>query len=316
MNAEMDVQHKARVEQAADWLLRLRDPAVTPVEIAEWLAWCNASAENKTAYARMQSLWRTSSGLTERKQYGRLRRPVVFALAASIALIALIGLWWRFSAAPSKEVSIAARVGVNREVSLPDGTGVTVAAGSRMATHFTETERMIVLESGEAFFKVKKDRNRPFVVHALDATVTAVGTAFNVRAEEGIVRVAVTEGSVDVSGRAAESIHLSAGHEVTLASSEQKPVMAAVDSRRVTAWVGGTLRFVDEPLVSVVAAVNRYSSVPVRLADEALGMRHYTGTVMAGRIDEWLRGLPDVFPVAITKDGSEVVIEPASLSGR
>jgi transmembrane sensor len=322
-------EHKERVTAAADWLLRLRNPAVTPVEIAEWLAWCNAEAENKIAFTRMQSLWQQSAGLPSfssplwresvlaparvREGFFFSRRSLALAAAILLTMLGTAWLLFRFNSSEAPDLSITAHTGINREVVLPDGSAVTLAGGSRLATHFTNAKRDVFLETGEAYFKVEKDRSRPFVVHALEATVTAVGTAFNVRAEQGVVRVAVTEGTVDIDGHSPENIRLRAGHEVTLARDEAMPVVVSVDVKQATAWVTGTLRFVDEPLASVVAAVNRYSSVPVTLEDARLAERRYTGTVVADRIDEWLRGLPDVFPVVVADRGAAgVSIRPVN----
>ncbi len=133
----------------------------------------------------------------------------------------------------SARVVIETRTGTNRDATLPDGSQVTIAGGSRLAARYSEKERGLSLERGEAFFRVKKDARRPFVVHALDATITAVGTAFNVRAEEGAVRVAVTEGAVSVdrmesgSGQdkssRIENIRVTAGHLVTLQPNHADP---------------------------------------------------------------------------------------------
>ncbi len=73
----------------------------------------------------------------------------------------------------------------------------------------------------------------------------------------------------------------------------------------------------DEPLSSVVAAINRYSTIPVKIDSPAVSGLHYTGTVVADRADEWLRGLPNVFPVVVQDNGSlGVVILPVANATR
>ncbi len=342
-----------RLAAAADWLVRLRDPEVSPAEVSEWLAWCDATAENKQAFARMQSLWQESGELLEhpvaaaelaadrylgqvpigewlardhalgekRRQSGgrHLRRPWP-GVAAMVAVTVALGIFIvqpstpLLSGSQFRDVSIETPVARNRTAVLPDGTKVTIAAGSSIATRYTRERRAVFLRHGEAFFQVKSDRNRPFTVQALDATVTAVGTAFNVRAEEGAVRVAVTEGSVEVDRRESaagvDKIHLTQGHQVSLSRHEPVPIVVSVNAARATAWVAGTLTFVDEPLASVVAAVNRYSATPVSVVDPKLRELRYTGTVVAERVNEWLLGLPNVFPVAVSSSGAAISIEP------
>lgn len=355
MNPMFDDAEEARLAAAAAWLLRLRDPSVTPKDIAEWVRWCEESTHNRHAFEGMQTLWRRSGAVREAspsraelqedrydghmsvaewnehvsseppapeplvapaKNQSRSRwSPAGLALAASV--VVAIGAFAMMGVLKTGGGDVAAPIG-NRDLALADGSVVTLAPGSFLETKFTSRQRDLFMTGGEAYFKVQKDPGRPFVVHALGATVTAVGTAFNVRAEAGIVRVSVTEGTVRI-GRLAEAgdpvsrapavnLKLSAGHEMTLARGDGRPQVSAVDASRATSWVGGTLRFVDEPLASVVTAVNRYASSPVRLGDPQLEGLRFTGTVVATRIDEWLRGLPNVFPVVIEQQGDASVV--------
>lgn len=366
--AAAQVEREQRLAAAADWVLRLRDPAISPAQIAAWLSWCDADPLNKQEFTRMQALWQDSRAVREQPvdaaalaadeytgevsveewlagRQGKNRRWATrlthglsampsrrrwLAAAATVLLMvsAAVLLWTSASHAPlGGDVRIATTTGVNRTVILPDSSTVTVAGDSSIATHYVTNERRVVLERGEAYFQVESDRQRPFVVHAMDAVVTAVGTAFNVRAEQGVVRVTVTEGVVDIDrsrpasaltadhdgtgqgARQTEKIRVVAGHQVTLKRNQPDPIVVSANIEHVTAWVSGTLKFVDEPLASVVTAVNRYAVTPVRLADPALAELHYTGTVVAGRADEWLRGLPNVFPVSVreTHDGAVVI---------
>lgn len=349
----------------ADWVLRLREPTVTPAEIAEWLQWCEADPQNKAAFERMQTLLHQCSELGEQpieenelaedSYYGQVsvsewagqsgptasaiatvstdraasRRFAPLLLAATIAVISIGAMWLLPSLRQTENlgVTIATTTGLNRAVELPDGTQVTVAAGSRLIADYSPGERHVYLDKGEAYFEVRKDRQRPFIVHALGAKVTAVGTAFNVRAEEQVVRVAITEGMVDVepatyassdpkphssavrerSTVVAERIRLTAGHQLTLAPTEPKPIVVSVDAQRAISWVSGTLQFVDEPLSSVIAAVNRYHERPIVLTDPRLGEHRYTGTVVADRVQEWLSGLPDVFPVIVDEHDKDAI---------
>ncbi len=345
-------QREKRSARAADWLFRLRDPDVSSAEIRDWLAWCDAAPENKQEFARLQAIWQQAGAIerppadvaallspvaSARVDQGGDRRFVLlrsWLVAASVSSVAVAGLWWFVTqhGVSANDMTLATTTGVNRDAELPDGTKVTLAAGSRLTAHYDAAGRGIVLEQGEAFFAVKKDPGRPFVVHALDATVTAIGTAFNVRAEQGLLSVAVTEGVVDVerprasapaispqesAGEASpstaprkESVRVAAGYKITLAPGERKPTVVPVAAERAIAWRTGVLQFEREPLSSVIAAVNRYAAIPIALGNERLGRYHYTGTVAADRIEEWLRGLPDIYPVSVSEQGkAQVVIE-------
>lgn len=356
MNSMTEARHDAqRLEDAATWLFKLRDPDVSEADLSAWFAWCDGSTENRRAFEQVQATWRQSSSIEEQpvssaemesddylgqvpiaewnkvrasslrrasvRRFDPRRARIAAALVAGVATLLLLG-WMRY-VDQARDLTVSADIGVNRELVLPDGSAVTLAAGSHLSTRFTHGARNVFLESGEALFKVKHLPARPFIVHAMDTTVTAVGTAFNVKAEGGLVRVTVTEGIVDVAHQrpilgelrqllggsaAAGDFRLASGNQVTLSADTPKPVAIAAASPQVTTWTEGTLSFVDEPLPSVVAAVNRYAKVPLELEAGELGSYRYTGTVVTGRIDEWLRGLPNVFPVSVRRSGTNRII--------
>ena len=328
-----------RMTEAAGWLLRLRDPGASQSDLAEWLAWCKHSPENQRAFENMQALWAASGDMQEKsidprelaadsyagqvsvaewksRKSRRWQPSWLPAVAAAAAVVCFAtGLPWALKhsgALLKSNVLATVSTGVNRDVNLPDGSKVTVAPGSRLVERYSARERRLDLENGEAFFQVHGDRNRPFTVHVLDTTITAIGTAFNIRADGGVVRVSVTEGAVNVDRSSRpERISLAAGHRVTLDPNGSAPIVA-VNTVQATSWVSGILQFADEPLPSVIAAVNRYSSVPLRVRDPSLAQYRYTGTVVAGHVSEWLSALPNVFPVVLSnEDPHSIYIESA-----
>lgn len=338
-----------RLTVAADWFFRLRDPEIGAHEVAEWLAWRDASEDNRQAFAKIQALWRESGELqpcqpdpvalamdrydgavsvaawnlagrrSAMPERSTASRSGWMPFAAAAMLVVAVLTWFWLSGGRIQERTIEVADAGSREFVLTDGSVITAVGGSRLKVQFTGSRRDIVLERGEAFFEVTKDPSRPFTVRALDALVTAVGTAFNVSAANDTVRVAVAEGVVSIDRRqrgtgrsrtdrdgvAVEFFSLKAGYLATLSPQMSVAMVEPVDAKRLTAWVRGSVQFVDQPLSQVVREINRYSSVPVELRGDDLRGLRYTGTVVAGRTDEWLRGLPDIFPVRVQDNGTE-----------
>ncbi len=184
-----------------------------------------------------------------------------------------------------------------------------------MTIAFTAQRRTVALNSGEAFFEVRSDPSRPFVVQTPSARVAAVGTAFNIRTDGHILRVTVSNGVVEIvagsptAGRPDQerAFSLHAGQQAVLRPSDA-PVTSVIDPRVVTAWTTGTLKFIDEPLDSVIAAVNRYSPTRIELRAADVANLRYTGTVVSGRVDEWLAALPNVFPLEVVSQDSDRII--------
>src|SRR5690606_38747537 len=84
---------------------------------------------------------------------------------------------------------------------LSDGSSLILNTNSIVQQHYSATQRMVRLESGEALFNVAHDASRPFVVLAADGVFRAVGTRFSVRIDPDHVTVTVTEGRVGLQPR-------------------------------------------------------------------------------------------------------------------
>ncbi len=130
------------------------------------------------------------------------------ALAATVlvascgALLYLERTGFRWWAAGNRMPSVQRYQTASGKVSsvqLADGSTVVLGGQSSFTVKFTTAQRAVTLEQGEAWFNVSRDRLRPFTVAAGPRTITAVGTAFDVRRDSDQVVVTVTEGSVDVA---------------------------------------------------------------------------------------------------------------------
>ena len=87
---------------------------------------------------------------------------------------------------------------------LPDGTKIWLNAGSSLeySTDFNTAKRIVKL-TGEAFFKVKTNRSKPFIVMVDNLSIKAFGTSFNIKAypEEKQVVTTLVEGVVKIEGK-------------------------------------------------------------------------------------------------------------------
>ena len=135
----------------------------------------------------------TSVGLNSRSP--RLKRGVRFFLAASVCVIAIAAGWLALrSSANTIETDRAER----REVVLNDGSVVNLEPETVLRVNLGKHRRYVVLARGRALFHVAKDPARPFIVHAGDTNVRAVGTIFGVEQKNQNIIVTVSEGKVGV----------------------------------------------------------------------------------------------------------------------
>lgn len=334
--------------EAAQWFIDIQETeAPQPDLLLRWSRWLEESDGNRLAFEAVERAWHgvpspthSTQRVTEAPYDGsvavtewlvrRTERPMRLwcsALIAASLVIAVAG-WWFVRGAAEPRYSTGQFVtgtGEHMEVALTDGSRVSLGARSRLTVDFTGSERGLRLDSGEAYFEVSRDPRRPFNVHALHGVITAVGTAFNVRALENRVTVAVTEGTVSVhasetggsvQGSSAAPLNdaqLSSGEQLTFTTrvashSISKVERTRFDSAQATSWRDGWLMYRDEPLRYVIADVARYTDKHVAVSGSVDPRLRFTGAVHRDSVVEWLEALPEVFPVSIHAEGQEVIV--------
>lgn len=333
--------------EAAAWLGKLNAGPLGPEDARLFNAWLRESPEHERLFRRGQDAMRYASLLRGAEDFERLKQPslieqlggalqdsrawfgarmraggLVFggagALAAAAAAAFLVlGLPDTSSGdLPPAEIIAAplhaTRVAEIREITLPDGSFITLGAASGLDVAFSDQERRIILRGGEAFFDVAPDPDRPFIVVADNTIVRVVGTKFDVNLGAEVVDIAVLEGRVEVIRperpepvlRDSDIRHvLTAGQRV--AALKQGPVQPVrkVEADSVAAWRTGRLVWVDTPVSEILADLNRYSEAPILLAAPGVADMEFTLAVQSADADRTLRLLADTL-------GLEVVTEP------
>lgn len=216
-----------------------------------------------------------------------------WALAATFAVIAfgtVLGI--RHFTSPANRVVTA--VGEQRNMTLPDGSRIFVNALSEVRVRYSQVERTIELESGEAVFQVARDPTRPFTVRTKTAHVRAIGTQFNVYQKvDDTALVSVVEGRVQVTrlipdaGRggaplkSAETEDLGTGEEAQV-TPQRIERRAHPDVAKTLGWREGRLYFDETPLEEMALEFNRYGGpLVLRLEDVPPGRYRFGGVFNA-----------------------------------
>jgi transmembrane sensor len=205
--------------------------------------------------------------------------------------------------------------GERLQVALPDGATVALNAQTRIAVRYSDHRRVVKLLEGEAFFDVRHDAARPFVVETGVGEVRDVGTRFDVLEEGGDIAVTVQDGSVEITPRGRRPdivpVRLNAGYAARVAEDGSVTVVPA-DAAAASAWREGKIVFEDRTLADVVRQLARYRERPIRLADERVARLRVSGVFSVDDTGALLRALPRLLPVVVRPlpDGS---VEIASL---
>jgi transmembrane sensor len=207
---------------------------------------------------------------------------------------------------------------------------VSLNTNTIVETNFERRSREIFLRKGEAHFDVAPERSRPFLVHAGDAIVRAVGTEFEVRVRtDRHVDVLVTEGRVEVQPDASiptprvADAHDGATAVVTVrAVSAGEALSTATTNYTVTpvspeqlsselAWRDGAVVFDSEPLSEAIAEIQRYTDSRIIISDPGIATLPVGGRFKTDDLRGFLDGLQAALPVTIrrTEDGT-VYVDP------
>ncbi|MCS4062762.1 FecR family protein [Pseudomonas putida] len=244
--------------------------------------------------------------LAEGKAMTARRRKAGKAAKASLLSLLLAGsLWWLDPAWHTEQVLMA--VGTPRELVLADGSQVVLDSGSRLQIERRLRSRQLELLEGQARFTVVH-ADAPFIVRSQGVRVRDIGTVFDVRSDVRGVRVGVLEGAVEVGIERGVLQPLRAGQQVLVAAGELGAVQA-VPSSAMAAWGSSMLRFDGTPLRDAIVDLQRYSELPLRLADERTGGLRLSGEFDSRQVRALLEQLPAVLPVAVVRaaDGGLVI---------
>ena len=316
--------------EASDWFARMNADELAVEDRARFDAWLGAHPGNGKVYAEMSKTWQElvkSGPLVRAVYFGQVMnaasapaatggRWAVIAAAASIAVIAL-GFGWHLYQ-QNEETRFQTAIGEQAAVALPDGSSFDLNTDSRIQVDYSQRQRVIRLERGEAFFKVAHDTQRPFWVHAGNSWVRAVGTAFNVYIRPTGVEVTVSEGTVKVVNAAPyESPPSEAalgGSVAAVTAGEQADVrgraeviheLNSAQLNHLLSWRKSSLYFQDQPLGDVINELMRYTTLKIELDDEALRELPVGGTFQTSPegVEALLALLHDGFGTTIRRDG-------------
>jgi transmembrane sensor len=290
-------------DEAVEWFTKVHSGQATPEDFRRFEKWRKLSPLHAEAYADVEEFWtlldkpaqhvfeqeeeraqrQTRTALPIRKPpvhappfaLGLLKRRAVagLSLTAALLLFAWLPGFLRFW-----NSDYHTGWGERRELTLEDGSQITLNTHTALSVEFSRQQRVIRLAEGEAYFQVSHNPNRPFIVITDFGATRVTGTAFDVYKQNGQMTVTVSEGHVRVyrDGDEKQAAELDAGKQTTRNIYGAGPVVPA-DARQVSAWKNGLLVFNMRPLAEVIDELNRYLPGKIMIADPRIRKRVVSG---------------------------------------
>lgn len=183
------------------------------------------------------------------------------------------------------------------QVELSDGTKAHVNAGSslRYPVQFLKGSDRNVFLSGEAFFEVSKDTNRPFIVNADQLDIEVLGTKFNVHVyqEDQLSEVVLVEGSVALSANKIGSspVLLKPGQKGSFNKSSAEIATSSVVTDIYTSWMQGKLVFRNMPFENILRKLERHYNVTIVNTNANLGSERFNASFEPVQINKVFESL-------------------------
>ena len=325
------VSHKSKsvidlrdtVNAAESWFVRMRSETATADDKEKFELWLSTDPANRIEYEKVVRLWDGMKEFETQEEIETLQQPFLstyrrrrqrrwssYGTAAALVVLSVAVLLFNQNNELQPTV-FTTGIGEQRMTALPDGSTVNLNTRTILQVMYTKAERKIILTDGQAFFSVAHDQQRPFIVHAGDTTMRALGTEFDVYREDEFVKVAVISGMVEVTAsnfsqlsKAIITRKVERGKQVTLHTlendREDKPdiVIEAADIDSVTSWRTGKLVFDQSLLIDAVREFNRYSRNKIIIGDDRLNTLEVSGIFRVTASDDFVESLPNWFPVS------------------
>ncbi len=296
--------------------------------------WRNQSSENEKVHSDFQKIWKTvdfisdmqkfdskkawrkvgATILKEQKRKVNFQKAIYAISGIAASLLFVLGL---SILNPSKidqqtPIALSTENGSKAEITLPDGTEVTLNSGSSI-TYISNPSDGIrdVSFSGEAFFKVAKSKT-PFVVQTSGGMkLKVLGTQFNLStyAENNHIETTLLEGKVELSSPNGKNLILEPGQMGSYDQSTQKLAYKKGTPSHEIGWLNNKIYLDNTSLESLVKKLERQFNVQIQLVPIKLGTNiHYTGVLKEITITDILDALTQLSNVKYKVKGTEIII--------
>ncbi len=174
---------------------------------------------------------------------------------------------------------LSTATGGQYQVQLSDGTKVWLNASTKLTypAVFNGKERAVAL-SGEAYFEVAKDKDRPFIVMMNKGDeVRVLGTHFNIQtySDEPVAEVTLTEGRIAVNQGSLQKLMMPG--DIALLQDRQIEIFRESDTHAKIAWKNNLFVFRDADITAIMRQVKRWYDVDIKY--EGIPNDKFTATI-------------------------------------
>ncbi|MCW3805503.1 FecR family protein [Plebeiibacterium marinum] len=296
--------------------------------------WKNQSPENDKTLSDFQKIWRATDFvsnmqkfdskhawrkvgatiLREQKRKTNFQKAIYAfsGMAASLILVFSLTIFNQPNINHQNPITLSTENGSKAEITLPDGTEVTLNSGSSISylSNLSDGIRDVSF-SGEAFFKVAKSKV-PFVVQtASGMKLKVLGTQFNLStyAENNHIETTLLEGKVELTSPNGNNLILEPGQMGSYNQSTQNLAYKIGTPSHEIGWLNNKIYLDNTSLESLTSLLERQFNVQILLVPTKLGTDiHYTGVLEEKTITDILDALTQLSDIKYKIKGTEIII--------
>ena len=308
-------------------------------ELAIVNSWMNLSKDNRNRLLEMERIWHSGDKIrfakeshilrAEKLLYSRIKdieekkqnisksKWLYSTIKYAAAIIILfIGTYFAINYfgfnVTDYEIVTTSKTDPVRQIILPDGTKVWLNHSSilKYPKKFTEKKRVVELE-GEAYFKVAKDPERPFIVKTKTVQTRVLGTEFNIRSyTPEDTHVVLINGKVEVSNTKGGSYtRLYPGEDAHL-QSDGNFILAEVDLDSYVYWKDGYFYFDNVTLKDIMQNLGRWYNVNIEFRNkEAMEYKMHFISDRTKDLEHTISLLNRMKKVTVTLQGNTLTVD-------
>lgn len=268
INGEITAEEQVVLNQ---WVADSKENARYLKDLQSIYFQANKKHIDKTEPIDVDQEWRKFKNTIQTQSRTGLFNSTLLRIAASVVLVATLGYFLWFSQFRTNTIEVIAQTW-GEEVRLPDNSLITLNKGAVLTypKTFSGSNRAISL-TGEAFFEITRNENKPFLVNLSQSTVKVLGTSFNINANgnDNKIEVVVNTGKVMFTNSALdESIILTKGEKGTLIKNTNMLTQTFNNDINVLAWKTRKLIFNNTELDKVIKTINRLYEAQVSFSTD------------------------------------------------
>ena len=303
---------------AAEWVAARRNQEdwtdERQVELDAWLA---KSLVHRVAYIRIDATWRRTERLAALRKPMRgppgsnvPRRGRWMRIASVVGVVVITGIAaGNYFERPRSQLIQTPKGGQER-LTLSDGSQIELNTDSAVLVDLRDRAHAVELVRGEAFFQIKHDASRPFVVTAGTRRIVDLGTKFLVRMSPGLLNVALVEGRARLESPGPQHAAVLLPGDVAVATAYATKITrkSTRELSESLAWQRGAVVFHNERLADAVAELNRYGGPQLLVADADAARLAVNGTFLTNNAEEFAGIAHELFGLRVERRNGNLIL--------